>query len=130
MDDDWHDLIEVNTSASWYDLFHYRPQRVNLRQTLTGSVVFYRRSKRRLRTRYVVCQADDRGFLHITNAEIRYRKSRKAWGVYINNTPVRHYRSLKGAKMSLMPGVLDRMGAEGDRCLDPPCSERSSKNEA
>jgi len=77
-----------------------------------------------------VCVVTPFKSLEVTNGEIRYRKSKKVWGIFIDGVPVRHYLSIKAAKLALMPGVLDRMAAEGHRCLDPPCSAPSSKIEA
>lgn len=127
---DWHDSIKEDTDQVWWQVFGRGTSRYVGSNVAEGSIFFYRRGRRKLRTRYIVCRANAQRQLHITNAEIRYRKSKLSWGVFIDDVPVRHYRTLKAAKLALLPGLLDRMGAEGDRCLDPPCSVTSSKNEA
>ena len=126
---DWRDGILLDKKYGlWETLFGFSSKRYLDRKLYPeGSVLFKRRKRRKFRTRYIVCKTDAGGQLHATNTEIRYRKSRKAWGVFFNGAPVRHYLSLKAAKLALMPGVLDRMGAEGHRCLDHPCSAPSSK---
>lgn len=127
---DWHQDIAIDRNVRYHDVVGYTGSRVDSKNHPEGSIFFRRRRRRKLRTRYIVCKSDEWGQLHITNTEIRYRKSKKAWGIFIEDEVVAHYRTLKAAKLALMPGVLDRMGAEGDRCLDPPYCEQSSKSEA
>lgn len=127
---DWQDAIHIRTDLNWSDLFGWGRRSSVDRDTPDGSVFFKRRKGRKFRTRYIVLRSGAHGRLQITNAEVRYRKSRKAWCVFVDDEPVRHYRTLKAAKLALMPGVLDRMGAEGDRCLDLPYCGPSSKSEA
>ncbi len=128
--DDWRNQI-ITTSCRYEEVLGYGyNNQVDRKQYPAGSVFFRRRKKRKFRTRYVVCHSNKWGILSVTNAEIRYRKSRRAWGIFIDDQPVAHYFTLKAAKLALSPGVLDRMGAEGDRCQDPPCSAPSSKTEA
>lgn len=127
---DWYDRVEREEGRYYVNEIGYHGSNVDSRAHPEGSVFFRRRRGRRFRTRYIVCVSNKWGQLQITNTEVRYRKSKKAWGIFIADEVVAHYRTLRSAKLALMPGVLDRMGAEGDRCLDPPYSEQSSKSEA
>jgi hypothetical protein len=128
--EDWQDAIKDKKRQDWWGLFgdSYGPPLK--RGTPEGVIQFKRRKTRKFRARYIVLRTDKFSRLKITNAEIRYRKSKKWWTIYIDNLPVRSYRTLKAAKLSLLPGVLDRMGAEADRCEVTTSSAMNSASEA
>lgn len=127
---DWHKSIVVDRRRAWWEVMGYGGGQWTESDTLEGTLFLRRRANRKLRRRYIIVRSTSRGRLEITNAEVRFRKSKNAWGIFIDDEPVRHYRTLKAVRMSLNNCILDRMGAEGDRCLDPPYSAPSSKSEA
>jgi hypothetical protein len=130
MDENWRDTIkiaELTDHDEWRRTFNASQREWADFEVLEGATYFLRRKNRKFRKRYIVIQTDDVRRKRVTNAEIRYRKSKKAWTIYIDKKPVRSYRTLIAAKMALMPCPLDRMAAEVDAtCPDMSDSEKSS----
>lgn len=79
-----------------------------------GTLLFARRRRRKLRTRYVVMQVTSAwGSARPTNAEVVYRKSKRRWVVYIDGQPINDgYTTLLSCKTSFLKHPLDRLAAE------------------
>lgn len=81
-----------------------------------GDVVFKRGP---FKKRYIVFKVDSGGRLRPTNAEVRYRKSRKLWEVFIGGQPSGlEFKKLASAKCSLKPSILDKLAAEAMEAED------------
>lgn len=104
--------LHGRATADEIDTITHRLRRRRSGVDESGTYIFKRWIHKK---RYLVFKIDEDQYPKVTNAEIRYRKSRKCWGYYIDCdfTGV-EYKTLKQAKAALGPTIVDRLAAEFD----------------
>lgn len=144
--DDWYDKIDYlkDSFLDLLDMVANPPKRLYGTESRQGDVCFLRLKKHKSRHRYFMTRTDEYGRPRPTNVMILYQKSRRAWAIFLldpdirrysitrldgsEQDPVKRYRTLSAAKMSLMSNPLDRVGAETDAICEATSGSEKSLN--